>query len=444
MGAFGIALLASEELAADGAPLEPARFLAARVERKEVFVCKSTQGCGGTGNSCRIDRLRTVVDGQRQAFTWGGACSLYDKGTRTKKLPDGAPDPFRARADAVEALLARVGEGRTGAKRVAMAEAFQLKTLFPYFATFFRGLGLDLEVVRPVERDALKRGIEAANVPFCAPMQQYHGIVQEMADTEADFVFLPMLRELPAVKDEKHTWLCPIVQGAPDVVRHDLEKELRGRVLSPVIRTGEGFLEKPRFLDAIRQLAAEVGVTDPPEVAAAHAAAREEQLRFDRHLLDLGRDALALCKREGLLPVVVLGRAYTLHDDVLNSNVPALLREQGALAIPVDCFPIADEAPLVDGAFWSYTQRILRAAHESGARRGSTRSSPRTTPAARTASPSTTTRASWRGSRSRSSRRTATRATRARRRGSRPSSTASARTCARGRASPRRRRRSST
>ena len=58
-------------------------------------------------------------------------------------------------------------------------------------------------------------------------MQQYHGIVQAMADTGADFVFLPMLRDLPPVKDEKHTWLCPIVQASPDVVRLDLGKAPR-------------------------------------------------------------------------------------------------------------------------------------------------------------------------------------------------------------------------
>ncbi len=382
VGAFGIALLARDALeirthgeaalnsrgplggVPGGERLDPARFLAARVERKDVFVCKSSQGCGGSGNACRIDRLRTVVDGQHQAFTWGGACSLYDKGTRTRKLPDGTPDPFRARAEAVAALVASLGEGKGGAKRVAIAEAFQLKTLFPYFATLFRALGLEIDVVRPGERDALRRGIEAANIPFCAPMQQYHGIVQAMADTGADFVFLPMLRDLPAVRDEAHTWLCPIVQGAPDVVRHDLGASLKGRVLSPVVRAGEGFLEAERFLAAVRDLAREVGVTDPAQVDAAHAAARDAQLRFDRHLLELGRDALERCRREGLLPVVVLGRAYTIHDDVLNSNVPALLREQGALAIPVDCFPVADDAPLVPGAFWSYTHRILRAAHE--------------------------------------------------------------------------------
>ncbi len=364
VGAFGIALLAREALARGGAPLDPARFLAARVERKDVFICKSTQGCGGTGNACRIDRLRTVVDGQKQSFTWGGACSLYDKGTRTKKLPDGAPDPFRARAEAVDAVIAGVAERRTGARRVAMAEAFQLKTLFPYFAAFFRALGLDLEVVRPGGREALKRGIEAANVPFCAPMQQYHGIVAAMAETGADFIFLPMLRDLPPVKDEKHTWLCPVVQGSPEVVRHDLGATLRGRVLSPVIRAGQGFLEGERFIDAIRALAQEVGVRAEGRILAAHAAGRDEQLRFERRLHEIGKDAVERCKREGMLPVVVLGRAYTIHDDVLNSNVPLLLREQGAVAIPVDCFPVSDDAPMVPGAFWSYTQKILRAAHE--------------------------------------------------------------------------------
>jgi predicted CoA-substrate-specific enzyme activase len=367
VGAFGIGLLAREALGEGvrrASALDPARFLAARVEKKEVFVCKSSQGCGGTGNSCRIDRLRTVVDGQRQAFTWGGACSLYDKGTRGRKLPDGTPDPFRERAEALEELLLGLGEGRTGARRVALAEAFQLKTLFPYFATFFKRLGLDLEVVRPGEREALRRGIEAANVPWCAPMQQYHGIVQEMADTDADYIFMPMLRELPAVKDEKHTWLCPVVQGAPDVVRRDLEGRLGDRVLSPVLRTGPGFLEAPIFVEAMREVAVKLGAAEPGRFEAAHAAARDAQRRFDGRLVEIGRQAVARAKREGLLPVVVLGRAYTIHDDVLNSNVPALLREQGALAIPVDCFPVDDGAPLVEGAFWSYTQRILRAAYQ--------------------------------------------------------------------------------
>ena len=381
VGAFGIALLTADALdlgAARGdAPrpaLDLARFLAARVEKKEQFVCSSTQGCGGSGNSCRIDRLRTLVEDSRQAFTWGGACSLWDKGTRRQKLPDGTPDPFREREALVEDLLARLAAAPThpDAKKIAIAEAFQLKGMFPFFATFLRTLGQELLVVRAEGHAQLRRGIEEANIPYCAPMQQYHGLVADMAATDADLVFVPMLRDLPPVKDEKHTWLCPIVQGAGDVVRRDLAGLLDAgasgapgtRLLSPVFRSGSGFLDGEAFVAACGDLARTLGVTDDRHWRDAHAAAREEQLRFEEACEAIGRRALDRCRDEGLLPVGVLGRAYTIHDDVLNSNVPALLREQGAVAIPVDCWPASKDTPLVPGAFWGYTQRILRAAHE--------------------------------------------------------------------------------
>ncbi len=63
--------------------------------------------------------------------------------------------------------------------------------------------------------------------------------------------------------------------------------------------------------------------------------------------------------------MVVLGRAYTIHNKVLNSNVPAILREQGAIAVPVDCYPIAADVPVFHDMYWGYGQRILRAAHQA-------------------------------------------------------------------------------
>ncbi|HSD21138.1 MAG TPA: BadF/BadG/BcrA/BcrD ATPase family protein [Anaeromyxobacter sp.] len=363
VGACGIALLAREALPG-GAPLDLARFLDARVERKDTFVCRSTAGCGGSGNACRIDRLRTRVRGERRAFSWGGGCSIHDRGTRTRKLPDGAPDPFRERTELVESVLRPLLEP-TGAPRVALAEAFQLKGLFPFFARFFRALDFDLVVTRGGGREALRRGTEAANIQFCAPMQQYRGLVAAMAATPAELLFLPMLRDLPPVKDEPSHWLCPIVAGSADVVRLDLHGLLQGRrVLSPAIQVGPGFLDAPVFLEACRALAADLGIRDEPAWRSAHAAAREEQARFDAALVQLGRSALDRCRAEGLLPVVVLGRTYTIHDPVLSANIPALLREQGAVAIPVDCYPADPETPLVPGAFWGYTQRVLRAAYE--------------------------------------------------------------------------------
>jgi predicted CoA-substrate-specific enzyme activase len=360
VGALGIALLALDGLACETAvPMDPARFLAAKVEQKDQFVCTSTSGCGGAGNKCRIDRLTTVVEGERQKFTWGGGCSLWDKGTRKKKLPDRAPDPFRVRADALSALAARVST-RRGRKVVAMTTEFQLSGLFPFFATYVHALGFDVQVAEGGDRVALKRGIEAANVPFCAPMQQYHGIVQRMAEAKPDVLFLPMLRELPRVGEERFSTVCPIVQGSPDMLRWDLG-DAGCQVVSPVVDIGAGFLDSPKFLESCRALAADLGVEQEALWKAAWRAGRIEQERFDTRLLDAGRDALAFCAETGVVPVVVLGRGYTIHNGVLNSNVPAILREQGAMAIPVEAYPVAPDAPVFDEIFWGHGQRILRA-----------------------------------------------------------------------------------
>jgi hypothetical protein len=42
--------------------------------------------------------------------------------------------------------------------------------------------------------------------------------------------------------------------------------------------------------------------------------------------------------------------------------VPAILREQGAVAIPVDCYAVDEAAPVFPSMYWGYGQRILRAA----------------------------------------------------------------------------------
>jgi predicted CoA-substrate-specific enzyme activase len=362
VGALGIALLASEGLAWErGEPLDARRFLGARLEKKDVFVCGATSGCGGGGNKCRIDRLTTLVAGERKRFTWGGGCSLYDSGTRRQKLPDQAPDPFREREEWVAELSARLGE-RRGNRTIALTDELTLKGHLPFFATFLHGLGLDLAISRGADRTALKRGIEAANVPFCAPMQQYHGLVAAMADAGTDFVFAPMLRELPRVGGERASQLCPIVQGAPDVLRRDLGPSVAARLVSPVMDVGPGGLDSEIFQRSCAKLAKALGAGVGDAFRSAFRAALAAQAAFDERLLALGRAALERCERDGLLPVVVLGRTYTIHNDVLNSNLPAILREQGAVAIPADCLPVPAEAPIFPNMFWGHGQRILRAA----------------------------------------------------------------------------------
>jgi predicted CoA-substrate-specific enzyme activase len=362
VGALGIALLAAEKVGSSEAPAaDGSRFLAAKVEGKDQFVCKSTANCGGSGNKCRIDRLVTLVEGEKKRFTWGGSCSLYDQGARKKKLPEGSPDPFRARAERLEEL-GRSLSARRGGKVVAFTDDFQLKGTFPFWASFLHGIGLDLDIVPGGGRAALRRGIEGANVPWCAPMQQYHGAVAALAEREADLLFVPMIREIQRVGPERASQLCPVVQGSPDVLAWDLGQDAKRRMLSPVVDVGPGELDAPVFLESCRKLAASVGAGDEGAWRAAFARARTAQLEFDAWLVEQGRAALERAAKDGVVPVVVLGRTYTIHDDILNSNLPSILREQGALAIPVDAFPVRPDAPIFENMFWGHGQRILRAA----------------------------------------------------------------------------------
>ncbi len=378
IGALGIALLARDELWQERAatnghgqdePLDLNRFLTAEVMSKDTFVCKSKKGCGGAGNRCRIDRLKAEVAGQKLDFVWGGGCSLWDKHTRGGKLPLRAPDPFRERMALVRQIdktlrAKRATREAAGAPRrplVAMTDEFSLKGLLPFFATFLDELGFEVRIHSDAGQPALKRGIEEATVPFCAPMQLYQGVVAQALEEEPDFFFAPRLRDLPRQQDEFHAVTCPIVQGSPEILAHLFAGRGKTKILRDRIDMGPGNLDSERFRHTTRLLAVTLAAEEHFE--RAFAAAKKAQRGFEDECQVLGARALEFARKHGIVPVVVLGRAYTIYNDVLNSNVPALLRSQGAMAIPVDCYQVAADTPVFPDLFWGYSQANVRAAH---------------------------------------------------------------------------------
>lgn len=375
IGAQGIALLSKRyrmQGAESLAPLDMKRFLEASIVKKDSFVCQSTKGCGGAGNKCRIERIETLLEGKSGRFTWGGGCSLYDKGTGRVKLPDLAPDPFRERDALIERILAELPQNK-GAKRVAISEEFTLKGLIPFYAAFIAHLGFELDVFTHATQAVLKRGIEECNIPFCAPMQLFHGVTSELIDRKPDILFQPMLLSTPTIDDEERSVLCPIVQAAPKLNYWDAKSSKTAesfnkiRFVSPVIDFQLGGLRTEAFYQNCREVAAEILDLSidalPDSVLTAFEKARDLQEFYDETLLENGDKALAYCAERDIPAVVVLGRAYTIYNTVLNSNVPSILREQGSIAIPIDCLRVPDSVPLFKTIFWGYGQRNLRAAH---------------------------------------------------------------------------------
>ena len=369
VGALGIALLALHTLdIARAAPLDPTLFLEAKVNQKDTFICNSIRGCGDAGNHCRIDRLHTRIRNQSQVFTWGGGCSLHDKGARKKKLPDLAPDPFRERAELIKKIIAPFA-AHSSKQRIALSDEFMLKGLIPFFATFFHEAGFDVEIVSNGGSDTLKQGIQLAQAAFCAPMQLFHGLAGRMFETAADWIFIPMLRSLPRPHEQRCSVVCPIVQAAPDLIRRIMPQTIsckpgrKQRLLATCIDFDEGGLGSKKFLASCHTLAQELKLRDS-QWRRAWRAGVAAQTAFDKACRQIGSRALEFCYAERIMPVIVLGRNYTIYNTVLNSNIPAILREQGVIGMPVDCFPLDENTPMFSDMYWGYGQDILRAAHQ--------------------------------------------------------------------------------
>ncbi|MCP4701766.1 MAG: CoA activase [Gammaproteobacteria bacterium] len=362
IGALGIGLLTRKAIELTGlSALKPERFLGAEIRRKDTFVCKSKTGCAEPGNKCRIDRIRTEVETKKSVFTWGGGCSLWDKGTRTRKVPDQAPEPFREREKMLQDIIDKLSV-RRGKPVIALTDEFGIKAMFPFFAVFLYEMGFDLAIKTAGNQKSLKRGIESSNIPFCAPMQLFHGITNEITDEETDYVFLPMMLNACKSADEELAVFCPIVQGSSDMLQQDIALSKKSQWLSPVINIGDKGLVSKEFIKSCRDIAERLGAGRSWK--DAYETAVLEQTLFETQSLELGKTAIDFAAEHKLPAIVVLGRPYTIYNKVLNSNVPAILREQGTIAIPVDCYPVDDDTPIFPDMYWGSGQRNLRAAHQ--------------------------------------------------------------------------------
>ena len=87
--------------------------------------------------------------------------------------------------------------------------------------------------------------------------------------------------------------------------------------------------------------------------------ALEVQKKFFCDCLEIGDSALKFCKYENVIPVVVLGKLYSLHNKYLNSNVPDYLRELDVIPIPMDCYRLNATTIDFSEIYWGYAQQVL-------------------------------------------------------------------------------------
>ncbi len=353
MGAWGIGLYALAEI--DPAQLQAAQTfelgdaLRAKVVERSEFQCRD-RNCA---TLCSIEKTAVAVDGTRQTVHSGGACPKYEISTASRpKLPQEAPSAFDER----EELLAPYLRDHDGEKVVALPLVGACYGIFPWLATFVRELGFGVRVLR-ADSKSLSRGEERCySYDACAPVKIAHGMVN--ADTET--LLFPKILTLDD-RDGCSGRTCPMEQSLPEMLREALRAQgLATRVIHPLLSFGEG-LDSPELLSQAREAARLLGASTRG-IAKALKRAAEAQHRYDADLAALGERTLEYGRTHGIPVVTVAGSLHVIHDRNVNAGIPRLLRDNGVLALPMDCFPIPQEVHPMPRIFWAEASRELRTA----------------------------------------------------------------------------------
>jgi len=367
MGAIGIALLAAGALdvwtRAATEPVDLGRLLEASVAGRREFQCHD-RDCS---NACHLELAEIDVRGERRKVVSGGQCPKYDDvSPAAGKLPREAPNPYREREELLRGLVDEEAARAVPTGLVlGLPYAHYLIDTLPFFHTLLRRLGHDVRVLRPGPETLADGDRRCAAPGACAPVKLLHGL----AGAEVDVFVAPLFVHLPAPNAGDVTYTCPMAQGAPDMAARALAAEGSAlRVLRPVLfeEEGEDF-DGARARRALRRavdaLAAAAG-REPVAAgvfARAYDAALGAQQRFQAGLRDIGSRALAWARDHDYPVVLVVGETHVIHDEVLDAGIHELAAANGALPLPVDCYPVPADLPGLRRVHWASAGQTLRA-----------------------------------------------------------------------------------
>ncbi len=353
MGAWGIGLCAIRELG-EAKLLEADTFdlnlaLNARVVERTEFRCADSK----CQNLCHIDKTTVSVGGKDQTVLSGGACPKYEiSSAGSQKLPKDAPNALEERM----ALLEKFWEAGSGKREVGVPYVGVLNGYLPWLVTFLTEIGLRVKVLRS-DSKSLARGEERCfSFDSCAPAKIAHAV----SDADIGTIVFPKFLNLYD-RDGQGGRTCPMEQGMADMADQALKARGRNiKFVKPIFNLKDGLLNK-RLIGRLRWLAGQLGAnTALVEKAAGRAA--ETQQSYENELAKIGQRTLDY-GRENRIPVVaVVGSLHVIYDRAVNASIPDLIRQNGVLVLPMDCYPIPQHINPLSRIAWEDSNRALRVA----------------------------------------------------------------------------------
>ena len=226
--------------------------------------------------------------------------------------------------------------------RIGIPRVLNIYSSAPIWRTYFETLGIsDTNIVFSdyTSEEMWAEGSRYGSIDPCYPSKVAQAHIHELifkksAKKQLDYIFFPCITHMPTfVEGVMDSTSCPIVAGAPNVMKAAFTKEIDffARAGIEYLDTAVTLQEPNYFaLQMFEAWGERLGVTEDENDHACREAFHAMEL-FDREMQQKGMELLEKLEAENKVGVLLLGRPYHL-DPGLHHGVPD---EYQALGYPV-------------------------------------------------------------------------------------------------------------
>ncbi len=243
--------------------------------------------------------------------------------------------------------------------RIGLPATMTLFEFLPLWRLFFQKLGMNPIVSESSTRRAAD-GKRLCGAEYCAPLLEFHGHVQSLAD-RVDFIFYPQLLE--NARGTEKDYYCYYSRFAVPLIRNIPGFSVNDKLFTPVLnmRDDPDSLARSLYLgfpDALRERVAFAEVEEALRLSLEWFRERRADLK------DLFRNQFG-ARRD--VSIALLGRPYLVLNPSLNKGIPDMLAARGVQSFYMDMIPVDDRA--LDAArdflkwnHWHFGNSLVRAA----------------------------------------------------------------------------------
>ena len=351
MGAWGIGLCVIDEISdlLKKPKLKINEILDAKIISREEFQCRDPK----CQTLCPIEKTTLKIGKDTRKAVSGGACPKYEVASgRLPKLPKGLLNPFKVRQDILNKFEKKV----KGSPTIAIPIVGPMALYMPWAATLIAELGFSVKILYSNSK-SLAKGEQLCNsYDACGPTKIAHAVCQE----PCDLMFFPKIYDFDTSKGLGGK-PCVTEQAMPDIVAQSLKSRgSKTRVLRPNLAFSKG-LSHWSLVWELLKLSKDLNAS-ALSLGGAIEKAEKAQKKYEQDLQDIGNQAISIARKNNIPMILVCGSLHVVHDRAINADIPNLIRQNGAMAIPSDCFPIDPDISKLEKVYWADSNRFLRTA----------------------------------------------------------------------------------